>query len=247
MSWEDDDWENEVAPALPAAGEAAPATFSDEEEAVDLGTSAVASEGSKPKKAVDSSKLKAKKASKQREKELAKQLEEEAEAARNAKPLTKEERNAEKLRLQRLVEEADNDLTNDLFQVKKEEGKLDAESIQALLQNIPLETDDDFKSFATAVGKRVEIEDKPFLAIEFLKELCRSVGRGLKGADLAEVIGVLGVVKNEKIKSQLNKKKKKGGKKFANVARKDFDIDGDTRGAGAAGAGFTDDVDGDFF
>mmetsp|Transcript_1300 Transcript_1300/g.1641 ORF Transcript_1300/g.1641 Transcript_1300/m.1641 type:complete len:255 (+) Transcript_1300:449-1213(+) len=253
MSWDsdDDDWEKDAAdltlPGLKKEPVVAD-TFSDEEEGVDFSDEIAATERSKPKKK-DDSKLKAKLASKNKKKELEAELAAEAERAKNLKPLTKEEKIAEKLRLQKLVEESDNAITNDLFNAKKEEGKLDADAIAALLQSIPLNDESDYKDFAAAVGKRVEVEDKPFLAKEFVKELCRAVGRSVSGEDLAEVISVLGVVKNEKVKTQLNKKKKKGGKKFANVSRNDMDDDlGGGRGVGGhfQTLSAADELDGDF-
>mmetsp|Transcript_17621 Transcript_17621/g.31068 ORF Transcript_17621/g.31068 Transcript_17621/m.31068 type:complete len:251 (-) Transcript_17621:584-1336(-) len=249
MSWDDDDWESGAAPLppLPGTAAAAPAVtedaFSDEEAVTD--DDMEATEKPKPRKPGDSSKAKAKALSKAKQKDLQKQLEAEAEALKAATLMTKEEKIAEKARLQKLVEEADHELTNELFGVKKEEGKLDVDAILSLLMSIPLETEEDYINLGQAVGRRIEVEDKPFLAKEFLKEVGRHVGRNIPGEDLAEVISLMGVVKNEKVKTQLNKKKKKAGKKFANVARNnDFDLDGSdmARGGGAFDAG----LDGDF-
>jgi len=233
---------------LEAEGVAVGDEASDDEEVLDPEVGNV--EGTKPRnEGTGDSKPKPKKLSKQKQKELEKKLEEEAEAARNAKPLTKEEKAAEKLRLQRLSQEADMAVMGEMFQQKMEEGRLDAEAIQGVLSNVPLESEEQFKDLAQAVGHRVEVEDKPFLAKEFLKEIARQVGRALSGDDLVEVISVLNVVKNEKIKAQLNKKKKKPNKKFANVSREkdDYDFSGaDARGIAHAASYTNEELDGDF-
>ncbi len=250
MAWDDsdneDDWETNLdqlnAPNLPPAAPTPSFQQDDDEEVVSDDEVTTLNKPQAKKKG--DGKIKAKKATKQKQKELAAALEKEAEAAKEMKPMTKEEKVAEKLRLQRLVEEADHALTDDLFNTKKAEGKLDVDAIAAMLQNVPLEDEKEYKNFANAVARRVEIEDKAFLTKEFFKELCRSLAKTISGDDIAEVISVLGVVKNEIVKQKMGKKKKKVKAKFANVARNDFDLDG--TGMGGPSAYEDNDLDGDF-
>ncbi|GBG30665.1 Eukaryotic translation initiation factor 3 subunit J [Hondaea fermentalgiana] len=258
MSWDDDDWETAADQVLAAAdgvdddkAAAAALEDSDDEEVVDFGNEAEASEATKARKQGDAAKAKAKKMTKAKKKEMEEKLEKEAEALRNAKPLSKEEKIAEKQRLQQLAEESDLSLMGEMFQAKKDEGTLDAQAIQSLLQAVPLEEEEQYKDFASAIGHRIEVEDDSFMTKEFLKELCRHLGRTIKGEDFAEVVAVLNVIKNERVKTDQNKKKKKVGKKFANVARSNTDDLADFSGADARGlahaASYVDEnLDGDF-
>jgi len=243
MSWDDDDdWESNTNLVAPPS---APVESEEDEEVVSSDDE-TALESSKPKKATDPNKVKAKAVSKAKQKELETKLLQEQEAAKSQKSMTKEERISEKLRLQKLVEESDMAIADDLFNLKKEAGVFDSASMQTLLQTVPLDTEDHYKDFASAIGTRIEIEDNALFAKEFLKEIGRAVGRAISGGDLAEVISVLGVVKNEKVKQKLGKKKKKTGKAFANVARNDdFDMESAKNGA-YGGGGMYDDLDGDF-
>lgn len=124
----------------------------------------------------------------------------------------------------------------------------------ATLQTIPLDTEEHFRNFASAVsrfrrhiiqclkyvssefskiGKRLELEDKQLRTREFVKELLRSVAPTLPYEDLQEIDSVLSVVKNTKVKKTLNKKKKKQTKTFAKVQRDMFDYeDGGNYAAG---------------
>mmetsp|Transcript_948 Transcript_948/g.2230 ORF Transcript_948/g.2230 Transcript_948/m.2230 type:complete len:263 (-) Transcript_948:126-914(-) len=261
MSWDDDDWEAtadevlaaaDVEPEKPSVADAAgdDEESSDDEEVVDFAGEGDATDGTKPRNA--SSKPKVKKVSKlAKKKELEEKMAAEAEALKNAKPLSKEEKMAEKQRLQQLAEEADLSLMGEMFQAKKAEGSLDTKAIQGLLQAVPLDTEEQYKDFASAIGHRIEVEDDSFMTKEFLKELCRHLGRTIKGEDFAEVVAVLNIIKNERVKTDLSKKKKKGGKKFANVARSNNDDLADFSGADARGAAHAasyrdEDIDGDF-
>lgn len=228
MSWDDDDadWESEATTfSIPGAGATAPAVptaadFADEQECV--GEEEVASvQSSQPKKFDPKAATKAKKSSKQMQKDRERRLTEEAERAKNAKPMTVEEKNTEKMRLQKLVEEADNRLAEELF-AKKADGVVDVDSISAMLSAVRLDTASDFALFATAIGKRLELESKPLETREFFKQLIRMGTKDLTGDDLVEINSVVMVIKNEKVKSKLGKKKKKKGKSIA-MSRDMFD------------------------
>jgi len=205
-------------------------SFSDEEEVVEEEAHAV--EAPKAKKKSDGKVKAKKKNAKQLAAEKAAQLEAEKVAAEKMKAMTSEERMAEKLRLQKLVEEADNQLTDELF-AKQEDGVFDEDVVAATLQTIPLDTEEHFRNFASAIGKRLELEDKQLRTREFVKELLRSVAPTLPYEDLQEIDSVLSVVKNTKVKKTLNKKKKKQTKTFAKVQRDMFDYeDGGNYAAG---------------
>mmetsp|Transcript_8648 Transcript_8648/g.10206 ORF Transcript_8648/g.10206 Transcript_8648/m.10206 type:complete len:177 (+) Transcript_8648:226-756(+) len=161
---------------------------------------------------------------KQLEAEKEAQLQLEKEMAAKMEAMTPAEKMAEKLRLQKLVEESDNKLTDELF-AKKEDGIFDEDVVAATLQSIPLDNEQHFKNFASAIGKRLELEDKTLRTREFVKELLRSVAPTLPYEDLQEIDSVLSVVKNTKVKKTLNKKKKKTTKTFAKVQRDMFDYD----------------------
>lgn len=245
MSWDDDDadWESEATSfAIPGAGAAAappsapsPADFADEQDTVE--EEAVQVPGSQPKKFDPKAATKAKKSSKQMQKERERRLAEEAELAKNAKPMTIEEKMAEKMRLQKLVEEADNRLAEELF-AKKADGVVDVDSISATLSTVRLGDSKDFTMFATAIGKRLELESKPLETRDFFKELIRMGTKDLTGDDLVEINSVIMVIKNEKVKSKLGKKKKKKGKSIA-MSRDMFD----DHTAGAGNGDYFDDGD----
>jgi translation initiation factor 3 subunit J len=264
-SWEDDDWEAAATVALPgtaakaSAAPAAPAaSFSDEEEVVDSDEDDKAVEGAKPKKAGEPGKVTAKALGKAKQKELEKAMAAEAEATKAVKALSKEEKIAEKLRLQKLVEESDHAIAEDLFGVAEGAPKAPAppaaaavdaggDALLATLMAVKLDSEEAYKALANTVGRRVEVEDKPFLAKEFLKEIGRAIGRSISGEDLAEVIAVLGVVKNSKVKVELGKKKKVvKGKKLNVGGGGDFDMDGEEMPRGAGGEYYGNPLDGDF-
>lgn len=155
--------------------------------------------------------------------------------------MTPEEIVAEKLKQQRLVEEADNKLTEELFGIesaKLEDGVYDVDTCVALLNRMKFKTEEDYKILASGVSKVLQLEQKPMFTTEFLKELIRKVTVMLHYEDLVDIDSVLSVIKNTKVKKKLNKKKKKKGK-FANVQRDELDDVQDT--AGGAYGGYTED------
>ena len=219
---DDDDWDS--VPITLSVKK--PVAVDEDDERVQL-EEVTTKETSKPKNAVDEktalakANLKSKQKQKEREEELARELE----RARNAKPMTKEEQAAEALRLRRLVEEADNELTKDLFggvtatepvlsasavQAKALDGVQDAESLIALMQSVQLDTPRQNQELATAVSKRLQGTMKKN-AVMFLKELLRSATAPLTDEEVNELIGVLTVIKNDKVKAKLAKKKTAAG------------------------------------
>jgi len=216
---DDDDWD--TAPVVVNIKKPV-AAVDDEEEVVELEESIAAQETTKPKNAVDekAALAKAKVASKAKQKEREEELAREAERARNAKPMTAEEKAAEALRLRKLVEEADNELTKDLFSgvskpaasqsataAKAKDGVQDAESLIAMMNSIDLNTVKQVSDLAGAVSRRFDTAPKK-MSVQFLKDLLRAATVSLNDEDVNEIIGVLTVIKNDKVKAKMAKTKK---------------------------------------
>jgi translation initiation factor 3 subunit J len=250
----DDDWDAPITLNKPVP------LFDDEDEAVDLDVSGT-TESTKPKKAVDEKQAlsKAKSASKQKQKERDEELAREAERARSARPMTAEERVAEQLRLKRLVEEADAQLAGDLFggapggkpgvnAAKAADGVQDVDTLKAVLQRVSLNTNKETDDLAKAVGQRLELGVTRAMTVAFLKNLLRNTCQTLTDEDVLEITGVLNVIKNEKVKAKLAKKKPattakpKGNLGLGGDTK--FDLDGtvsQSRGVGHVGGAFDDD------
>ena len=236
MSWDDSDsdggWENSDNLVIPGANSAAPPPaveeandFDDECEEVEAAKHAVPTSQAKTKQHDPTKPKKLTKAAQKRKEE--ERLKEEARLAAQA-PKTTEERLAEKMRLQKLVEEADHALTEALF-AKKDAGVVDSESMLAAIADVPLNNEKHFELFAAAISKTVKIKGSTLRQREFLKAVCRDVADNLTGDDIVEVVKVLNVIKNEKVKAKLNKKTKKAkkkGKTFAKMSRDVFDDHG---------------------
>jgi hypothetical protein len=197
--------------------------FSEEEEAVEL-EEVTTKETSKPKNAIDekAALAKAKVASKSKQKEREEELAREVERARNAKPMTAEEKATEAARLRKLVEESDNELARDLFSgvqkagatggaaafaARAVDGVQDADSLAAMMHMVDLSTTKQASELATAMSRRLEMDSKK-IAVYFLKDLLRASCASLNDEEVLELIGVLNVIKNEKVKAKLAKTKK---------------------------------------
>lgn len=208
------------------------AVFEDEAEVVSSDDDAQAVEKSKPRKEGGKAKIKRKsKKDLEKEKELQRKIEEEA--ALRAKAMTPEEIMSEKLKQQKLVEAADNKLTEELFGAEKaklDDGVYDATTCATILSALKFNSSQDFQVLAQALSKKLQIEQKPVETTEFLKELIRGTSVMLPYEDLVDIDGVINVIKNTKVKTKLNKKKKKKGKTFTNVRRDDFDSVGNNAG-----------------
>ncbi|CAI9772858.1 unnamed protein product [Fraxinus pennsylvanica] len=128
----------------------------------------------------------------------------------------------EKLRQQRLVEEADYKFTTELFAKSDEEKTLD---------NFIPKTESDFLEYAELVAHKLCPYEKSYHYIGLLKDVMRLSMSSLKGADAKEIASSVTAIANEKIKAEkeANAGKKKGSKKKnLHVGKPDDDVVADT-------------------
>ncbi|XP_061348015.1 uncharacterized protein LOC133293451 [Gastrolobium bilobum] len=114
---------------------------------------------------------------------------------------------AEKLRQQRLVEEADYKSTKELFGGGSDEKNLDT--------FIP-KSESDFLEYAELLSHRLRAFEKSYHYIGLLKAIMRLSMTSLKGADAKDIASSITAIANEKIKAEKEAnagKKKTGGKK----------------------------------
>lgn len=113
---------------------------------------------------------------------------------------------AEKLRQQRLVEEADYDSTKELFGKTGDEKTLD---------NFIPKSDSDFVEYAELISHQLRLYEKSFHYIGLLKAVMRLSMTALKAADAKEVASSVSAIANEKLKAEkeANAGKKKTGSK----------------------------------
>ena len=184
-----------------------------------------------------------------KQRELEDAIEKERLKLASIKPLSKQEKMENKSSMQEQIEQADIYEASKRVVTKKYDGNLKSDDIKALLMAVPLETETDFRHLCEAVCGRIIASDNLFLVKEFLKEIGRVMSREISGEDLAEVIAVLSVFKNESVKQQLKKKKKKTVKKSVVVMREraaDDDLDVDLGRGAVHYMENADDIDGDF-
>lgn len=115
---------------------------------------------------------------------------------------------AEKLRQQRLVEEADYKNTAELFATKKGDGKT--------IDNFIPKSESDFMEYAELISNKLRPYEKSFHYIGLLKSVMRLSMTSLKAADAKEVASSVTAIANEKLKAEKEAaagKKKTGGKK----------------------------------
>uniref|UniRef100_G3ML91 Eukaryotic translation initiation factor 3 subunit J n=1 Tax=Amblyomma maculatum TaxID=34609 RepID=G3ML91_AMBMU len=174
-NWDDEDEEKEATP--PA--EAVPA---------------VAPKKKKPLSQI----IQEKEERRRREAEEKRAREEEERAA-----LTPEEEQAEKLRRQRMQEEADLQLAKEAF------GLTDSDGIDTLQ---PV-TRDDFDNFRKALAAKLTSCEKSPHYMNFLDDLLRDLSLNMEPEDVKRLSSSLNAVANEKVKQQKLKHKKKGGAK----------------------------------
>lgn len=125
---------------------------------------------------------------------------------------------AEKLRQQRLVEEADYKSTKELFGGGQDEKNLDT--------FIP-KSESDFLEYAELVSHRLRAFEKSYHYIGLLKAVMRLSMTPLKGADAKDIASSVTAIANEKIKAEKEAnagKKKSGKKKQLNVDKPDEDF-----------------------
>ncbi|CAH1436178.1 unnamed protein product [Lactuca virosa] len=115
---------------------------------------------------------------------------------------------AEKLRQQRLVEEADYKNTAELFASKKADDKT--------IDNFIPKSESDFTEYAELISSKLRPFEKSFHYIGLLKHVMRLSMTSLKAADAKEVASSVTAIANEKLKAEKEAaagKKKTGGKK----------------------------------
>eukprot|EP00246_Nothoceros_aenigmaticus_P013567 TRINITY_DN4749_c0_g1_i3.p2 TRINITY_DN4749_c0_g1~~TRINITY_DN4749_c0_g1_i3.p2 ORF type:complete len:218 (-),score=47.99 TRINITY_DN4749_c0_g1_i3:1525-2178(-) len=114
---------------------------------------------------------------------------------------------AEKLRQQRLVEEADYQATTELFGQTKQEH-------QTLESLIP-KSEEDFLEYAELLALKLKPFEKSYHYLTLVKSLVRLSVTSLKAADAKEVASTLTVIANEKLKVEKDSAgKKKSGMTF---------------------------------
>ncbi|CAN7129602.1 unnamed protein product [Brassica rapa subsp. narinosa] len=114
---------------------------------------------------------------------------------------------SEKLRMQRLVEEADYKATAELFGTKDEEKKLDV--------FIP-KSESDFLEYAEMISHKLKPYEKSYHYIALLKAVMRLSVTNMKAADVKDVASSVTAIANEKLKAEKEAaagRKKTGGKK----------------------------------
>lgn len=130
---------------------------------------------------------------------------------------------AEKLRQQRLVEEADYKSTAELFG-KKEDGKT--------LDTFIPKSESDFMEYAELISHKIRPYEKSFHYIGLLKAVMRLSITAMKAADAKEVASAVTAIANEKLKAEkeanAGKKKTGGKKKQLHVDKPDDDLAVDT-------------------
>ncbi|KAB2067772.1 Eukaryotic translation initiation factor 3 subunit J [Gossypium arboreum] len=113
---------------------------------------------------------------------------------------------AEKLRQQRLVEEADFRSTTELFAKKGD--------IKTVDNFIP-KSESDFEEYAELISHKLRPYDKSYHYIALLKAVMRLSTTSLKAADAKDIASSITAITNEKLKAEkeATSKKKTGGKK----------------------------------
>ncbi|XP_042213903.1 eukaryotic translation initiation factor 3 subunit J-like isoform X2 [Homarus americanus] len=153
----------------------------------------------------------------------ARQLEElekrKKEAEEKAKLQTAEGKLAEKMRLQKIQEDSDLQLANELLgstsSITEEDNKM--------LDDIDLSTSSGLESFRKALTSKIRIserlEKRPFF-VTFVEDICRDLCQNLEVEEVKRVSTVINSIYNEKVKAGKPKSKKKaGGKAKLNVGQ----------------------------
>ncbi|KAK1284746.1 hypothetical protein QJS10_CPB21g01748 [Acorus calamus] len=138
---------------------------------------------------------------------------------------------AEKLRQQRLVEEADYKSTIELFEKKGDEGTLD---------NFIPKSESDFMEYAELISHKLRPYEKSFHYISLLKAVMRLSTTSLKAADAKEVASSVTAIANEKLKAE---KEAAAGKKKQGAKKKQLHLDKPDDDAVVGGYEALDDYD----
>ncbi|KAG9452213.1 hypothetical protein H6P81_005117 [Aristolochia fimbriata] len=120
---------------------------------------------------------------------------------------------AEKLRQQRLVEEADYKSTTELFAKSGDEKSLDS--------FIP-KSESDFVEYAELLSQKLRPYEKSFHYIGLLKAVIRLSMAPLKAADAKEISSSVTAIANEKLKAE---KEANAGKKKTGTKKKQLHVD----------------------
>ncbi|KAF7813442.1 eukaryotic translation initiation factor 3 subunit J-like [Senna tora] len=120
---------------------------------------------------------------------------------------------AEKLRQQRLVEEADYKSTKELFG-----GRSDEKSLDNFIPN----SENDFLEYAELISHRLCPFEKSYHYIALLKAVMRLSMTSLKGADAKDLASSITTIANEKIKAE---KEANAGKKKTGAKKKQLLVD----------------------
>ncbi|XP_042459221.1 eukaryotic translation initiation factor 3 subunit J-like isoform X2 [Zingiber officinale] len=127
---------------------------------------------------------------------------------------------AEKLRQQRLVEEADYKSTAELFAKKGDERSLD---------NFIPKSENDFLEYAELLSHKIRPYEKSFHYLGLLKDVIRLSMTSLKAADAKEISSSITAIANEKLKAEkeanAGKKKQGAKKKQLHIGRAEDDYD----------------------
>lgn len=143
---------------------------------------------------------------------------------------------SEKLRQQRLVEEADFKATAELF--AKKDG-----SEKSLETFIP-KSESDFAEYAELIANKIRPYEKSFHYMGLLKNVMRLSMTSLKGADAKEISSSVTAIANEKIKAE---KEAAAGKKKGGAKKKQLHIEkGEEDFVAGPGASFDDPDEFDF-
>ncbi|XP_062026195.1 uncharacterized protein LOC133742517 isoform X1 [Rosa rugosa] len=119
---------------------------------------------------------------------------------------------AEKLRQQRLVEEADYKATKELFSTRDEKN----------IDNFIPKSESDFLEYAELISHKLRPFEKSFHYIGLLKAVMRLSMTSLKGADAKDVASSITAIANEKIKAE---KEANAGKKKTGAKKKQLHVD----------------------
>lgn len=120
---------------------------------------------------------------------------------------------AEKLRQQRLVEEADYRSTTELFARRGDEKTLD---------NFIPKSESDFLEYAELISHKLRPYEKSYHYTGLLKAVMRLSVTSLKAADAKEVASSITAIANEKLKAE---KEANAGKKKTGTKKKQLHID----------------------
>ncbi|KAF3448826.1 hypothetical protein FNV43_RR09539 [Rhamnella rubrinervis] len=120
---------------------------------------------------------------------------------------------AEKLRQQRLIEEADYKSTKELFAKRGDEKTLD---------NFIPKSESDFLEYAELISYKLRPLEKSFHYIALLKAVMRLSMTSLKAADAKDVASSITAIANEKLKAE---KEANAGKKKTGAKKKQLLVD----------------------